>query len=491
MSILFVYFSGRVEKPSDELASQFEQLLKSYSLTHVLEQKDVTNTAEWPASENTESDSFHTQNIVTSCESNPSSELSGRLPAKGISYKSVGIQTEGHLLECLQEKPLPSRTVKVPLEQTKEISDKENSTIEKLTRIKEEQGAKHERNEDEMNLTEEKHSNTKRVTNKKRKLVDGKTLRKRKRISYVNFESSDEDNLIKSEPLNSDSEYQPFYGDLLSSPSEDEGNSLGFDAIDKLLSKSVLKKNVSRLNSEQDEESKTTATDLGKMEELETVKSEVNFMKSGGRWDCNICGASYKDKRSLIEHTRSHTGELPYKCLTCQKAFTRKRTLRRHERTHSKFDAFKDDFKNEMGNDNMEKRTGNVDVENKNKNNNVKSESRNDFGDNENGISPHTSSDEDDGGNAADLEALEKAAEKLENPDKTISVTRGPKRQKVNGKYVCLLCGASYNQVRSLVEHERTHTGELPYKCTLCSKAFTRKGETCHAKKTGLKNVNV
>ncbi|VDM36264.1 unnamed protein product [Hydatigera taeniaeformis] len=49
---------------------------------------------------------------------------------------------------------------------------------------------------------------------------------------------------------------------------------------------------------------------------------------------CRFCPKAFPQKDHLRAHIRTHTGEKPYRCPQCSKAFAQLGNLHRHVKTH-------------------------------------------------------------------------------------------------------------------------------------------------------------
>lgn len=56
----------------------------------------------------------------------------------------------------------------------------------------------------------------------------------------------------------------------------------------------------------------------------------------GSRHECSYCPYSSQSRTKVVLHERTHTGERPFACGVCGKAFVQQCNLIRHVRIHSK-----------------------------------------------------------------------------------------------------------------------------------------------------------
>lgn len=207
---------------------------------------------------------------------------------------------------------------------------------------------------------------------------------------------------------------------------------------------------------------------------------------------CRFCGKIFGSDSALQIHLRSHTGERPFVCRVCKSRFTTKGNLKVHYQRHTETDYMDEAKKNlpppydfRMQSKPPKSKPISDKVSRKDTLPRKREEPEDAYYNNElneaarASVSPKTDETSrshlnfDQEYSSSKKKAWEKFMEIVDTPKATELQQDEAYRVDPNK---CPICNRLLSCRSALRQHYRTHTGERPFRCRLCARSFTTKG---------------
>lgn len=239
-------------------------------------------------------------------------------------------------------------------------------------------------------------------------------------------------------------------------------------------------------------------------------KKKSAYSATPHKMSCPVCYRKFPWSSSLKRHILTHTGQKPYKCTECPLWFTTKSNCDRHiQRKHGNSNGVNGDSLDRDSNDDNEEEGSQgpedeagfhfpVNMDRKEtlpRRESISSPEapykchicEDGFTDRDSAIEHihaiHNTEYKELESKGAFDEAAEAPTSSPDNGEELYDQLRGKFPDYVNRKIICLFCSHKFWSAEDLRRHVRTHTGERPFSCDICSRRFTLKHSMLRHKK--------
>ncbi|XP_055934134.1 zinc finger protein 341-like isoform X1 [Argiope bruennichi] len=188
-------------------------------------------------------------------------------------------------------------------------------------------------------------------------------------------------------------------------------------------------------------------------------ENEENQNKKDNKLSCAYCCKNFTKNFDLQQHIRCHTGEKPFQCIVCGRAFAQKSNVKKHMQTHKVWpDGLAKTLPHLLG------KNGSSCSDNEMTQDRVFSDAPSQQ------IDPET-----DRSGSGEIDKSSYACPYCSYIGNSYYKLKSHMKQHDTEKvYKCILstCGQMFNELDPFLEHTKSHENEMTYRCHECNKSF-------------------